>query len=379
MPPPEPGSEPPAAERVVDRLHERRADEQVLREDRDRLAAELQATRVALQEAREHAAASRRELTERVAAQARVLASLGELRAQVHALHVQQRTREGHETALAQLAGEVATAARAAREDVERHGAARADAEARCAELERELAGVRAGAAAAESGLRAELDGLRAARDHAVGAELEAEAAREAEARALRMARERLRTPSTPAPAPAPETFAADLARAAERLRLQAEAPEDAQRPASELERSEADPPSLSLVPPAAPASPAVAPRPVPQLESAPARPQGLGPFARPPAPSPPVAPPAPPEAASIQPPPASRRVVPQVPPAPEAAAPARPQPSVAPRVTASPIVPGAPAAPPAAAPAAAAVRPRTPSLGRRVQRALRRWDPRRR
>jgi hypothetical protein len=137
---------------------------------------------------------------------------------------------------LAKLAGELAATARSAREEVERHVEARAQAEAaveverrRVDDAEAALTAERERAAQAEGALRSELASLRAARDRAVAAEAEASAARRAELEALTAARDRLRPPEAPALTTSPDGLILDLGRAADRLR--SDAPADAARP----------------------------------------------------------------------------------------------------------------------------------------------------
>ena len=145
------------------------------------------------------------------------------LRGQVEELRVRADARDARDHALAKLAGELAVTARTAREEVERHAAARVQAEAavvverkRVAEVEAALTAERDRAAHAEGALRAELEALRTARDRAVSADAEARCARRAELEALTAAGDRLRPVDVAA---IPDGLILDLGRAAERLR----------------------------------------------------------------------------------------------------------------------------------------------------------------
>ena len=131
--------------------------------------------------------------------------------------------RDARDHALAKLAGELAVTARTAREEVERHAAARMQAEAavvverkRVAEVEAALTAERDRAAHAEGALRAELEALRTARDRATTAEAEVRSARRAELEALTAAGDRLRPVDVAA---VPDGLILDLGRAADRLR----------------------------------------------------------------------------------------------------------------------------------------------------------------
>src|ERR671930_36862 len=113
----------------------------------------------------------REELASRVAAETEALSAVAVLRGQVEELRVRADARDARDAALAKLAGELAVTARTAREEVERHAAARAQAEAalalerkRVEEMEAALAAERDRAAKAEGALRAELETLRAPR-----------------------------------------------------------------------------------------------------------------------------------------------------------------------------------------------------------------------
>ena len=147
---------------------------------------------------------AREELAARIAAESESLAAVAAMRGQVEELRIRAEARDERDQTLARLAGELAQAARAAREDVDRHAAARATAEkalaaeqARVAEARATLAAERDRAGKAESALRAELEALQGARERAVSAEAAAREARAAELAALDSARDRLR----PAPA----------------------------------------------------------------------------------------------------------------------------------------------------------------------------------
>ena len=151
------------------------------------------------------------------------MSAVAVLRGQVEELRVRADARDARDHALAKLAGELAVAARTAREEVERHAAARMQAEAavvversRVAEVEAALTAERDRAAHAEGALRAELEALRTARDRATTAEAEARSARRAELEALTAAGDRLRPVDV---ASVPEGLILDLGRAAERLR----------------------------------------------------------------------------------------------------------------------------------------------------------------
>jgi chromosome segregation ATPase len=207
----------------------------------DALAAERDAARAAARTAQDDALAVRAELAGRLAAESEAIAALAGLRGQLEELRVRTESRDARDAVLARLAGELAAAARAAREDVERHAGARAEAEAaleaerrRAEEAQAALAAERERAGQAERALRAELQTLSSARDRAVTAEAEARAARRAELGALDAARDRLR-PSAPAAAvAAADGLIHELGRAAERLRHEvavAEAPPPAPLP----------------------------------------------------------------------------------------------------------------------------------------------------
>jgi chromosome segregation ATPase len=209
-----------AARRLLDAESELDA----LRIRLEEVAGERDAARAAAREAQADALAVREELAGRLAAETEALAAVAALRGQVEELRVRADARDARDGVLARLAGELAAAARAAREEVDRHVAVRAEAEAaveverrRVAEAEAALTAERDRAAMAERSLRAELETLRAARDRAVSAEAAAQAARRAELEALSAARDRLQPPaSSPAPS---DGLIVDLGRAAERLR----------------------------------------------------------------------------------------------------------------------------------------------------------------
>jgi DNA repair exonuclease SbcCD ATPase subunit len=194
-----------------------------LRARLEEVTGERDAALVAARSASADALAVREELAARLAVETEALSALAVMRGQVEELRVRADARDARDGALARLAGELAAAARSAREEVDRHVAARAAAEAavdlerrRVEEAEAALSAERDRASKAEGALRAELDALRSARDRALSAEAEAQAARQAELEALTAARDRL----VPAPAPsAPDGLIVDLGRAAERLR----------------------------------------------------------------------------------------------------------------------------------------------------------------
>jgi chromosome segregation ATPase len=196
---------------------------------RARLAAvcsERDAARAAARDAQAYALAAREELAARLASEGAAVSAVAALRGRVEELRVRAEARDERDATLAWLAGELAATARAARDDVERHAGARAQAEAaleaerrRVDEAQAALAAERERAAQSEGALRAELEALRSARERAVAAEAGAQAAREAELEALRAAGARLRPPQ-----PArDDDLVADLGRAAQRLRLDAD------------------------------------------------------------------------------------------------------------------------------------------------------------
>jgi chromosome segregation ATPase len=209
---------------AVRRLLDAESELDALRIRLDEVAGERDAARAAARDAQADALAVREELAGRLAAETEALSAVAALRGQVEELRVRADARDARDLVLARLAGELAATARAAREEVDRHVAARAEAEAtvdverrRVAEAEAALAAERDRAAKAEGSLRAELETLRAARDRAMSAEAAAQAARRAELEALTAARDRLR-PAEPAPV-ASEGLITDLGRAADRLR----------------------------------------------------------------------------------------------------------------------------------------------------------------
>jgi chromosome segregation ATPase len=206
-----------------------------LRTRLDAVVAERDAARDAARDAQADALSIREELAGRLAAETEALSAVAVLRGQVEELRVRADARDARDATLARLAGELAATARAAREEVERHAVARAQAEAaleverkRVEEIEGALAAERDRAAKAEGALRAELETLRAARDRAVSAEAEAQAARRAELEALTAARDRLQ----PAEAAVviPDGLILDLGRAAERLRVESARPSGLRR-----------------------------------------------------------------------------------------------------------------------------------------------------
>jgi chromosome segregation ATPase len=189
----------------------------------DEVVAERDAARAAVRESQEDALAVREELAGRLAAETAALTAVAALRGQVEELRVRADARDARDHALAKLAGELAVTARTARDEVERHAAARVQAEAaveverkRVAEIEATLAAERERAAHAEGALRTELEALRTARDRAVSAETEARSARRAELEALSAAGDRLRPVEVTA---MPDGLILDLGRAADRLR----------------------------------------------------------------------------------------------------------------------------------------------------------------
>ncbi len=208
-----------AARRLLDAESELGA----LRAHLDEVITERDAARTAVRDSQADALAVREELAGRLAAETAALSAVAVLRGQVEELRVRADARDARDHALAKLAGELAVTARTAREEVERHAAARMQAEAavvverkRVAEVEVALAAERERAAHAEGALRSELEALRTARDRAVSAETEARSARRAELEALSAAGDRLRPVEVAA---VPDGLILDLGRAADRLR----------------------------------------------------------------------------------------------------------------------------------------------------------------
>ena len=208
-----------AARRLLDTESELDA----LRAHLDQVVAERDAARTAVRESQADALSVREELAGRLAAETAAMSAVAVLRGQVEELRVRADARDARDHALARLAGELAVTARTAREEVERHAAARMQAEAaveverkRVAEVEAALAAERERAAHAEGALRSELEALRTARDRAVSAESEARSARRAELEALTAAGDRLRPVEVAA---VPDGLILDLGRAADRLR----------------------------------------------------------------------------------------------------------------------------------------------------------------
>jgi chromosome segregation ATPase len=211
---------------AVRRLLDAETELEALQARLEEVAAERDAARGAAREAQADALSVREELAGRLAAETQALTAVAAMRGQVEELRIRIDARDARDSVLARLAGELAAAARTAREDVERHAGARAQAEAaleverrRVEEAEAALAGERDRSAKAEGALRAELETLRAARDRAVSAEAEAESARRAELEALGAARDRLRPADAGPVAAASDGLIVDLGRAAERLR----------------------------------------------------------------------------------------------------------------------------------------------------------------
>jgi chromosome segregation ATPase len=209
-----------AARRLLDAESELDA----LRSRLEEVVDERDAARAAVRDTQADALAVREELAARLAIETEALSAVAVMRGQVEELRVRADARDARGAVLARLAGELAATARAAREEVDRHVAARAVAEAaveverrRVEEAEAALGAERSRAAKAEGALRAELETLRSARDRALSAEAEAQAARRAELEALTAARDRLQ----PAPTVAVESdgLIVDLGRAADRLR----------------------------------------------------------------------------------------------------------------------------------------------------------------
>jgi chromosome segregation ATPase len=227
--------------------------------ERDRMAALAAGRRDQLGAAREREAALRArvrvadgevarvrgQLAARTTSEASLRVEATGLHARIHALRARAAGHDARVRELELVVGELSGVAGDARADVERQLAAREAAEealaaerARAAELEDELASV-----------RAELHGLHAARDRTLGAEERVRAARAAELAALRTTSERLRA-VPPAPPGTPLDLAVELARAAERLRTQRPPGDDGDPPAAP------PPPSapVTVAPPRAPA-----------------------------------------------------------------------------------------------------------------------------
>jgi chromosome segregation ATPase len=209
------------------RLLDAESELEALRVRLEEVAGERDLARSALREAQADALSVREELAGRLAAETDALTAVATLRGQVEELRVRTDARDARDAVLARLAGELAATARAAREEVDRHVAARAAAEAavevergRVEEAAAALAAERDRAAKAEGALRAELETLRVARDRAVSAEAAAQAARKAELEALTAARDRLRPAESVEIAS--DGLIVDLGRAAERLRSDA-------------------------------------------------------------------------------------------------------------------------------------------------------------
>jgi hypothetical protein len=223
-----------------------------------------------LVEARAEATAAREELAVRVAGEAELVAAAGRLRLELDDARARLAARDERDARVAGLVAEVADAAREARMEVERHAGARERAEAQLADarerlgaLEAELEAQRARAVTAEHTLRTELGAVHRARDWVLAAEGTATAAREAELSALKAAHARLRPaagddpadgdlagagPGAPRPVePAAEQLADGLARAARRLREQAEPPQPP--PASAWTASPPPPTSAGTTP----------------------------------------------------------------------------------------------------------------------------------
>jgi chromosome segregation ATPase len=206
------------------RLADAEAELEELRARLEEVAADRDAAQAVAREAQADALSIREELAARLAVETEALSALAVMRGQVEELRVRAEARDARDGVLARLAGELATAARSAREEVERHLSARAVAEAaveterrRVQEAEAALAAERSRAAKAEGALRDELEALRSARDRALSAEAEAQAARRAELEALTAARDRL-VPAASVEV-ASDGLVMDLGRAAERLR----------------------------------------------------------------------------------------------------------------------------------------------------------------
>jgi chromosome segregation ATPase len=209
-----------AARRLLDAESELDA----LRSRLEEVVGERDTARLAAREAQADALTVREELAARLAVETEALSALAVMRGQVEELRVRADARDARDGVLARLAGELAATARAAREEVDRHLAARAAAEAaveverhRVSEAEAALGAERDRAVKAEGARRLELEALRSARDRALSAEAEAEAARRAELEALTAARDRLRPAETVAVES--DGLIVDLGRAAERLR----------------------------------------------------------------------------------------------------------------------------------------------------------------
>ena len=255
----------PRGEAVEARLEAARHDVAVLQArvgetvaERDRVAAVAAVRRDQLAVAREREAALRArlrvadgevarvrgQLAARAASEASLRVQATGLHARIHALRAHAAGHDARVHELAALVEELTGVADEARTGVERQLEAREAAEealvvqrARAAELEDELASV-----------RAELEELHAARDRTLGAEERARAARAAELAALRARTDRLRPVPSPEPGAGTSVdLAVQLARAAERLRAQRPPEGDATAaPAASLPVAPPGPPGRS-------------------------------------------------------------------------------------------------------------------------------------
>ncbi|MGZ4268718.1 MAG: hypothetical protein ACXVSX_05860, partial [Solirubrobacteraceae bacterium] len=167
---------------AVRRLAETQEELDALRAGLAQVVSERDAARAELRAAQTDALGAREELAARIVAESEALAAVAAMRGQVEELRIRAESRDGRDQTLARLAGELAQAARAAREDVDRHAQARAAAEQalaaereRVAEATAALAAERDRAGKAESALRAELETLQGARERAVTAEAAAQ------------------------------------------------------------------------------------------------------------------------------------------------------------------------------------------------------------
>ncbi|MDP9347332.1 MAG: hypothetical protein M3P44_16770, partial [Actinomycetota bacterium] len=150
---------------AVRRLAETQEELDALRASLAELVAERDAAQVAVRAAQGDALTAREELAARIVAESEALAAVAAMRGQVEELRIRAESRDERDHTLARLAGELAQAACAAREDVDRHAEARAAAEkaladeqVRAEDAHASLAAERDRAGKTESALRAELE-----------------------------------------------------------------------------------------------------------------------------------------------------------------------------------------------------------------------------
>src|SRR4051794_32911002 len=101
-----------------------------LRTQLDDVVAERDAALDAARASQDDALCVREELAGRLAAETEALSAVAALRGKVEELRVRTDARDARDATLARLAGELAATARSARQEVERHAAARTQAEA---------------------------------------------------------------------------------------------------------------------------------------------------------------------------------------------------------------------------------------------------------